>query len=73
MNKAIYGKTVENLRNRIDVLLQKQQKRTKPQPKPSKLSYMAEKIFDNNFFAIRKSKVALKFKKPTYTGMCILK
>ena len=73
MNNAIYGKTIENLRNRIDVLQQKQQKRTKPQPKPSKLRYMAEKIFDNNLFAIRKSEVALKFKKPTYIGMCILK
>ena len=29
-------------------------------------------IFDSNLIAIRKSKVALKFKKPTYTGMCIL-
>ena len=29
-------------------------------------------IFDSNLIAIRKSKVALKFNKPTYTGMCIL-
>ena len=33
---------------------------------------MSHKLFDNNLVAIRKSKVALKLKKPTYTGMCIL-
>ena len=30
------------------------------------------KIFDNNLVAIRKSKPALKLKKPAYIGMCIL-
>ena len=33
---------------------------------------MTHKIFDNNLVAIRKSKVALKLNKPSYTGMCIL-
>ena len=33
---------------------------------------MSHKIFDNNLVAILKSKVALKPKKPSYTGMCIL-
>ena len=29
-------------------------------------------MFDNNLVAIRKSKVALKFNKPAYIGMCVL-
>ena len=33
---------------------------------------MSQKIFDNNLFAIRKSNLALKLKKPAYIGMCIL-
>ena len=33
---------------------------------------MLQKIFDNNFVSIRKSKVLLKLNKPPYTGMCIL-
>ena len=33
---------------------------------------MSHKIFDNILVAICKSKVALKFNKPAYTGMCIL-
>ena len=34
---------------------------------------MSHKICDNNFVAIRKSKVTLTLNKPTYIGMCILK
>ena len=33
---------------------------------------MSHKIFDNDTVAIRKSKLALKFNKPTYIRMCIL-
>ena len=33
---------------------------------------MSHKIFDNNLEAIQKSKLALKFSKLAYTGMCIL-
>ena len=33
---------------------------------------MLHKIFDNNLVVVRKSKLALKFNKPAYIGMCIL-
>ena len=33
---------------------------------------MSHKIFDNNLFAVRKSKLALKLNKPAYIGMWIL-
>ena len=45
MNNAEYGKTMENLRNRIYV---------KWTPKPS---YMSHKRFDNDLVAIQKNKV----------------
>ena len=52
MNNATYGKTMENLRNRIDVKLVNNKKDyLKFTSKPS---YMSHKIFDN------KSKLALK-------------
>ena len=38
----------------------------------SKPSYTSHKIFDNNLAVIRKSKLALRLKKPAYLGMCIL-
>ena len=62
MNKDIYRKTMENLRNRIDVkLINNEKDSLKCISKPS---YMTHKIFDNNLVVIRKSKVALKLNKP---------
>ena len=61
---------MKNLRKRIDVKLVNNKKDClKCTSKPS---YISHQIFDNNFVAIRKSKVALKVNKSAYIGMCIL-
>ena len=70
MNNAVYGKTMENLRNRIDVKLVSNKKDYLKWT--FKLSYMSRKIFDNDLVAIRKNKVSLMLNKPVYIGMCIL-
>ena len=46
MNNAIYRKTMENLRNRIDVGLVNNEKNCLKWT--SKLNYMSHEIFDNN-------------------------
>ena len=70
MNNAIYGKTMENVSNSIDV---KPVNNEKDHLKCiSKLSYMSHKIFDNNLFMIRKSKLVLKVSKAAYIGMGVL-
>ena len=70
MNNAVYRKTMENLRNLIDVKLVNNEKDyLKCTSKPS---YMSHKIFDNNLVAIGKSKVSLKLNKPAYVIICIL-
>ena len=70
MNNAIFGETMEKLRNRIDVKLVNNEKDyLKCKSKPS---YMSLKIFGNNLLVICKSKLALKLNKPAYIGMCIL-
>ena len=56
MNNAVYGKTMENVRNRINVKLVSNKKDYLKWA--SKPSYMSHKIFDNDLFAIRKNKVA---------------
>ena len=70
MNNAVYSKTMENLRNRIDVKLVNNEKYyLKLTSKPN---YMSHKIFDNNLVTILKSKVLSKLNKLAYIGMCIL-
>ena len=71
MTNAVYRKTMENLRNRIDVKLVNNEKDyLKCTSEPS---YMSYKIFDNNLDVIRKSNVSLKLSKPAQIGMYILK
>ena len=70
MNNAVYGKTMENLRNRINVKLVSNKKDYLKWT--SKPSYMSHKIFDNDLVAIRQNKVTLTFNKPGNIGMCIL-
>ena len=55
MNNAIYGKTVKNLRNRIDVKLVNNEKDYLKYA--SKPSYMSHKIIDNNLVVIRERKL----------------
>ena len=68
MNNAIYRKTMENLRNRINVKLVNNKKGYLKCT--SKTSYMSHKIFDNNLVVIHKT--CMKLNKPAYIGMCIL-
>ena len=71
MNNAVYGKTMENVRNRINVKLVSNKKYyLKWAPKPS---YMSHKIFDKDLVAISRNKVTLTFNKPAYTRKCIMK
>ena len=69
MNNAVYGKTMENLRNRIDIKLVYNKKDHLKWT--SKTSYMSPKIFDNDLVAIRKSKVTLTVNKPAYVDVHI--
>ena len=56
--QCCYVKTLENLRNRIDVDLVSNIKDYLKWT--SKLRYMSHKIFDNDFIATRKSKTSCK-------------
>ena len=69
MKNTAGGKTMENLRTRIDVKLVNNEKGyLKCASKPSN---MLHKIFGDYLVAIRKSKVSLKLNKPAYIRMCI--
>ena len=64
MNNTIYGKRMENFRNRIDVRLVSN--KNDYLKWTSKSNYMSQKIFDNNLFPIRESKITLELKPPYF-------
>ena len=62
MDNAVYGKTMENLRNRIDVKLVSNKKDYLKWT--SKPSYMSHKMFHNDLIAISKNEVTLTLNRP---------
>ena len=54
MNNTVYGKTMGNLRNRIDIKLASNKKDYLKWT--SKQSYMSHEIFENDLFAMCKNK-----------------
>ena len=70
MNNAVYEKTLENLRNRIDVKLVSNKKDYLKWI--SNPSYMSHRIFDYDWVAMRKNKVTLTLKKSAYIWMSLL-
>ncbi|KAL9971514.1 hypothetical protein ACROYT_G017685 [Oculina patagonica] len=70
MNNSIFGKTMENLRKRVDVrLVTNEKKLLKMTSKPT---YVSSKIFNEDLVAVHKIKETLTLNRPAYVGMCIL-
>ena len=70
MNNSVFGETMENLRNRIDVRpVASEDKARKLFEKPN---YESRTIFSNNLIAGHMKKTKLKLNKPIYIGMSIL-
>ena len=70
MNNSVFGKTMENLRKRVDVrLVTDNKKLIKLASKPT---YVSSKIFNENLVAVHKIKETPTLDKPAYVGLCIL-
>ncbi|KAL9959301.1 hypothetical protein ACROYT_G032614 [Oculina patagonica] len=70
MNNSVFGKTMENLRKRVDVrLVTNTNKLLKLTSKPT---YVSSKIFNEDLVAVHKIKETLTLNRPAYVGMCIL-
>ena len=70
MNNSVFGKTMENIRKRVDVkLITDDKKLLKYASKPT---YVSSKIFNENLVAVHKIKETLTLNRPAYVGMCIL-
>ena len=70
MNNNVFGRTMLNLRKRVDVRLVTDEK--KLDKLTSKLTYVSFKIFNENLMAVHKVKESLTLNSPAYVGMCIL-
>ena len=70
MNNSVFGKTMENIRNRVSIhLIKNAEKAEKLVNKPN---FDVLKIFDELLIAVKMKKTELKFNKPVYVGMSIL-
>ena len=71
MNNSVFGKTMENIRNRVNV------KRVTSEEQLRKLAAKPNfkgppKIFNENLVSVHMKKTSLTMNKPVYLGMCIL-
>ena len=70
LNNSVFGKTMDNIRKRVDVRLVTDQK--KLSKLVSKPTYVNSKIFNEDLVAVHKIKETLILDRPAYMGMCIL-
>ena len=73
MNNSVFGKTMENVQNRINVhLVRCGSEKNKTHKLTRRPNYARAKIFDYNLAAIHMYKTNLKLNRPVYVRMSIL-
>ena len=72
MNSSVFGKTMENLRNRTGIKLVRPSEQTKIDKLVASPLYAGKKEFTNDLAGIQMHKSHLLLNKPVYTGMTIL-
>ena len=66
MNNSVFGKTIENIENRVETDEKKAEKLA------AKPNYEYCTIFDESLIAVQMKRIWLYYNKPVYLGMCIL-
>ncbi|XP_071579074.1 uncharacterized protein [Temnothorax nylanderi] len=73
MNNAVFGKTIENVRDHVDVrLVTRWDGRYGAEALIGRPNFHSRSVFSENLVAIELRKLEVKFNKPVYVGMCIL-
>ena len=70
MNNSVFGKTMENLRKRVDIRLVTNEKQLFKWI--SRPTFVSAKLFNEELVAVHKVKEVLTLNRPAYVGMCIL-
>ena len=72
MNNSVFGKTMENLRKRVDIKIVRSNEKDKIRKLVASPLYARHVIFTNDLVGIDMHKSRLLLNKPVYTGMTIL-
>ena len=72
MNNLVFGKTMENLRNRVEVKIVRAWEANKIRKLVSDPSFHSLELFSHDMAGVHMSKKRLFLNKPVYTGMTIL-
>ena len=70
MNNSVFGKTTENIRNRVDIRLVNDRRKAKKLSAKPNFKHLT--IFDEDFVSIHMKRTKIFFNKPVYCGMTIL-
>jgi hypothetical protein len=70
MNNSVFGKTMENVRNRVDIRIVNDEKKWNKLAK--KHNFKSVTIFSENLVAVHMRRTSVKLVKPIYLGMSIL-
>jgi len=70
MNNSVFGKTMENIRNRVNIRLVNNQKFLKKCVEKTNFDHCT--VFDENLVTVHMKKTELVFNKPVYLGVSIL-
>ena len=70
MNNSIFGKTMENIRKRVNIKLTNDKE--KAERYSCKINYKSSTIFDENLIAVNMRKKSIYFDKPLYVGQAVL-
>ena len=70
MNNSVFGKTMENIRNRVDIKLITNEKAAKKLV--SKPNFHHRTIFTENLIVVHMKKTKVYYNKPIYLGLCVL-
>ena len=72
MNNSVFGKTMENLRKRVDVKLVRSSEEDRLRKLIAKPTFARHQIFDNDLAALHMHKSKLMLNRPVFVGMSIL-
>jgi len=73
MNNTVFGKTMENVRNHVNVQLVTQwEGKYGAEALNTKPNFHSRNVFSENLVTIEMHKLEMKFNKPIYVGVCML-